>query len=213
MPFMSKSQSPGVRIHPSADVSDKASIGPGTAIWQQVQIRDRATVGRECVLGKGVFIDLDVRIGDRCKLENGAAVFRGMSLEDGVFLGPGVMLLNDKNPRAINPDGSLKSDKDWTISEGLIKEGASVGGGAVVLPGITIGKFALVGAGAVVTKDVPERGIVYGNPAVLRGFACDCGHPLSGGNNRDGGVLLRCDVCGRTAEVPLAAQAKLVPIT
>lgn len=213
MPFMPNLQKPGVRIHSSADVSDKASIGPGTAIWQQAQIRDGATVGKECVLGKGVFIDLNVRIGDRCKLENGASVFRGMSLEDGVFLGPGVMLLNDKRPRAINPDGSLKSDKDWTMSEGLIREGASLGGGAIVLPGVIIGKFALIGAGAVVTKDVPERGIVYGNPAILRGFACDCGHPLSGDDNRAGGVVMSCEACGRTAEVPLAIQAQLAPIT
>jgi acetyltransferase-like isoleucine patch superfamily enzyme len=210
---MSKSTRAGVHIHASADVSELASIGPGTAIWQQVQIRDGARIGSHCILGKGVFIDLDVRIGDRCKLENGAYVFRGVSLEDGVFIGPGVMLLNDKTPRAINPDGSLKSHADWTVSEGLIREGASVGGGAVILPGITIGRFALIGAGAVVTKDVPERGIVYGNPSVLKGFACDCGHPLSGGDSRDGGVLMQCEACGRRAEVPLAIHSKLVPIT
>jgi UDP-2-acetamido-3-amino-2,3-dideoxy-glucuronate N-acetyltransferase len=213
MRFMDESQGPHVQIHPSADVSDKAAIGRGTAIWQQAQVRDGATIGEDCILGKGVFVDLDVHIGDRCKLENGAYVFRGVSLEDGVFIGPGVMLLNDKRPRAINPDGSLKSEKDWTMSVGLVKEGASIGGGAVVLPGVTIGRLALVGAGAVVTKDVPERGIVYGNPATLRGFACVCGHPLSGGANREDGVIMHCRACGRTAEVPLAVHAKLAPIT
>jgi acetyltransferase-like isoleucine patch superfamily enzyme len=213
MRFMDESEGSRVQIHPSADVSDKAAIGRGTAIWQQVQVREGATIGEDCVLGKGVFVDLNVHIGDRCKLENGACVFRGVRLEDGVFIGPGVMLLNDKRPRATNPDGSLKSDKDWTMSVGLVREGASVGGGAVVLPGITIGRLALVGAGSVVTKDVPERGIVYGNPAVLRGFACVCGQPLSGSDSRHGGVLMRCGACGRTAEVPLAVHAKLAPIT
>jgi acetyltransferase-like isoleucine patch superfamily enzyme len=162
-------------------------------------------------LGKGVFIDLNVRIGNRCKIQNGAYVFRGVNLEEGVFLGPGVMLLNDKRPRAINPDGSLKSDRDWTISEGLVRHGASIGGGAVVLPGVTIGCFALVGAGAVVTRDVPERGIVYGNPAVLRGFACDCGHPLGRGDSRKGGMVMVCASCGRRAEIPLATFAQIGP--
>lgn len=209
MRFMPKPQREGVYIHPTADVSDHASIGPRTAIWQQAQVRDGARIGGDCILGKGVFIDLNVRIGDRCKLENGAYIFRGVSLKDGVFIGPGAMLLNDKRPRAINPDGSLKSEKDWTISKGVVRQGASVGGGAVVLPGISIGSLALVGSGAVVTKNVPERGIVYGNPAVLRGFACDCGHPLGRGDSRDGGVSMRCESCGRNAEIPHGTYAKL----
>ncbi len=203
-------QRPGVYIHPSAEVSDQASVGPGTRIWQQAQVRDRASIGRECILGKGVFIDLDVRVGDRCKLENGAYLFRGMNLEDGVFIGPGAMLLNDRLPRAINPDGTLKSDADWILSKGLVKRGASVGGGAVVLPGITIGSFALVGSGAVVTRDVPARGIVYGNPARLRGFACDCGQPLGRGESQDPTMNLHCEACGLKVEIPLAIYAELL---
>jgi UDP-2-acetamido-3-amino-2,3-dideoxy-glucuronate N-acetyltransferase len=203
-------QRPGVYIDPGADVSDQASVGPGTRIWQQAQVRDRASIGRDCILGKGVFIDLDVRVGDRCKLENGANVFRGMSLEDGVFIGPGAMLLNDRFPRAIKPDGSLKSDADWTLSKGLVKKGASVGGGAVLLPGVTIGSFALIGSGAVVTRDVPARGIVYGNPARLRGFACDCGQPLGQGESRDTTVNLHCEACGLKVEIPVATYAELL---
>jgi UDP-2-acetamido-3-amino-2,3-dideoxy-glucuronate N-acetyltransferase len=171
--------SPGdIYIHPTADVSDQATIGAGTRIWHQAQVREGAVLGERCVVGKGAYVDRDVRIGDYCKLQNGVFVFHGFTVESGVFLGPGVMLLNDKHPRAINPDGSPKSDADWEVSEGLIGYGAAVGGGAVVLPGIKVGRMALVGAGAVVTRDVPERAIVAGNPARIRGFACDCGHSL-----------------------------------
>ena len=159
-----------VFVHPTADVSPQATVGPGTRIWQQAQVREGAVIGKGCILGKGAYVDKDVRIGDHCKLQNGVSVFRGFTLESGVFLGPGVMLLNDKHPRAINPDGSLKTDGDWVASEGIVEYGAAIGGGAVVLPGIRIGRWAMVGAGAVVTRDVPERGIVVGNPARLRGF-------------------------------------------
>ena len=187
-------------IHPSADVSDKSQIGEGTKIWHQAQVREGAVVGRECILGKGAYVDKDVRIGDYCKLQNGVFVFHGFRLENGVFLGPGVMLLNDKHPRAINPDGSPKSDADWAVSEGTVCQGAAIGGGAVVLPGVVVGRMALVGAGSVVTKDVPERGIVAGNPARLRGYACDCGHVLS----RRQASAYGCLECGRTYEITSA---------
>src|ERR1700738_4991031 len=131
---------PGVSIHPSAEGSGDARIGAGTRIWSQAQVREGAVIGSECILGKGSYIDFDVSIGNRCKLQNGVFVFHGFDLEDGVFLGPGVMLLNDKSPRAIKPDGTLKSDSDWTVSKGLVKYGAAVGGGAAVLPGVTIGR-------------------------------------------------------------------------
>ncbi|HEY1455027.1 MAG TPA: acyltransferase [Candidatus Dormibacteraeota bacterium] len=184
-----------VYIHPTADVSDQAQVGQGTRIWHQVQIREGAVIGKGCILGKGAYVDKDVHIGDHCKLQNGVFVFHGFNLEGGVFLGPGAMLLNDKHPRAVNPDGSLKGDVDWVASMGIVRYGASVGGGAVVLPGVSIGRMALVGSGAVVTRDVPERAIVVGNPARLRGFACDCGHPLSsrGSEPTDFG----CSDCGR----------------
>ena len=198
-----------VTIHPTADVADDAEIGPGTRIWHQVQVRDGAVIGSECILGKGAYVDLKVRIGDRCKLQNGAFVFHGFNLEDGVFLGPGVMLLNDKNPRAINADGSLKSDTDWTASEAVVRHGASVGGGAVVLPGVTVGRFALVGAGAVVTRDVPDHGIVVGNPARLKGFACVCGKNLERLNQRPDGTLMRCPDCGTEVSIPVDVYAQL----
>jgi len=198
-----------VTIHPTADVSDDAQIGAGTRIWHQAQVREGAVIGDECILGKGVYVDAGVRIGDRCKLQNGVYVFHGFDLEDGVFLGPGVMLLNDKSPRAINPDGTLKSESDWTVSKGLVKYGAAIGGGAAVLPGVTIGRFAMVGAGAVVTKDVPDHGLVYGNPARLKGFACECGHPAGAPEKKGGVVHLTCSTCGRTTTVPADTYAQI----
>ena len=186
-----------VFIHATAEVSDRAAIGAGTRIWNDAQVREGAVIGSECIIGKGAYIDHEVKIGDRCKLQNGVFVFHGFNLEAGVFLGPGVMLLNDKNPRAINPDGSLKSDADWHVTLGLVKYGAAVGGGAIVLPGVTIGRMALVGSGSVVTRDVPDRGIVYGNPARLHGFACDCGHPLTREASR-----MVCGTCGRKYPAP-----------
>jgi acetyltransferase-like isoleucine patch superfamily enzyme len=191
-----------VTIHPTADVAESADIGRGTRVWHQAQVRERAHVGEECILGKGSYVDFEVRIGDRCKLQNGVFVYHGFDLESGVFLGPGAMLLNDKNPRAVNPDGSLKSDADWTVSKGVIRQGASIGGGAVVLPGVTIGRFALVGSGAVVTRDVPDHGIVYGNPARLQAFACPSGHKLEAPERVAGGMRLRCPLDGATVVVP-----------
>jgi acetyltransferase-like isoleucine patch superfamily enzyme len=198
-----------VTVHPSADVSDKAELGTGTRVWHEAQVREGAVIGVECIIGKGVYVDARVHIGDRCKLQNGVFVFHGFNLEDGVFLGPGVMLLNDKNPRAINPDGSLKSDADWTTSQGLVMNGASVGGGVVVLPGVTIGRFAMVGSGAVVTNDVPDHGLVYGNPARLKGFSCMCGNQLNEAGVQGVAMTMDCPACGRTVSIPVEVYEKL----
>jgi UDP-2-acetamido-3-amino-2,3-dideoxy-glucuronate N-acetyltransferase len=199
----------GVSIHPSADVAESAELGEGTRVWHQAQVRERAVVGRECILGKGVYVDFEVHIGDRCKLQNGVFVFHGFNLEAGVFVGPGAILLNDKNPRAINPDGSLKSDADWNASEGLVKQGASLGGGAVVLPGVTIGRFAIVGSGAVVTREIPDHGMVYGNPARLKGFVCACGHVLTPGDGGDEDMHMTCPADGTTTVIPASAYAQM----
>jgi UDP-2-acetamido-3-amino-2,3-dideoxy-glucuronate N-acetyltransferase len=199
----------GVTIHPTAEVSDNAEIGAGTRIWSDVQVREGTVIGRDCILGKGTYIDLNVRIGDRCKLQNGAFVFHGFTLEDGVFLGPGVMLLNDKHPRAINADGSLKMDSDWTVSEAVVSYGAAIGGGAVVLPGVSIGRFAMVGSGAVVTSNVPDHAIVFGNPARLKGFACACGHQLQPVELKADGMMMRCSACATETTIPKDIYAQL----
>ena len=178
-------------VHPTADVSTEAVIGPGTRIWHQAQVRERACLGVHCIVGKGAYVDFDVSIGDNVKIQNGVYVYHGVTVEDGVFLGPGVILTNDKLPRAINPDGSLKSDADWEVSPILIRRGASIGAGVVILPGVTVGEFALVGAGAVVTCNVPAHGLAYGNPARVHGYVCCCGRPLHELENHQ----WKCEVC------------------
>lgn len=187
-----------VYIHPTADVSPKATLGPGTRVWHEVQVREGAVLGRNCILGKGAYVDFGVRIGDNVKVQNRASVYHGVTLENGVFVGPHVVFTNDRLPRAINSDGSLKSDADWEVGEILVKEGASLGAASVIVAGVTIGRFALVGAGSVVTRDVPDFGLVYGNPARLEGYVCENGHRAEDtGEQRDGGTLYRCPTCGR----------------
>jgi|SRR3989338_7444693 len=168
-------------IHNTAEVSPQAKIGSNVSIWHQAQVREGASIGDNCILGKNVYIDKDVQIGDNCKIQNNSSLYRGSLLEKGVFIGPHTILTNDKNPRATNIDGSLKGDGDWQVETILIKEGASLGARVVVLPGITIGKYALVGAGSVVTKDVPDFALVYGHPAQMKGLVCACGRKLEEG--------------------------------
>jgi len=187
-----------IYIHPTADVSPRATLGPGTKVWHQAQVREGAVLGRNCILGKGAYVDFDVQIGDNVKIQNRASVYHGVTLESGVFVGPHAIFTNDKMPRAINPDGSLKSDDDWELGHILVKEGASIGAGAIIVTGVTIGRFAMVGAGAVVTKDVPDYGLVYGNPAHVHGYVCPCGHNLEDTGN---GTLWRCPACGREIEI------------
>ena len=189
-------------VHPSADVSPDARIGAGTRIWHEAQVREGAVVGADCVIGKGVYIDRDVVVGDRVKIQNRASLYRGLTVENNVYIGPHVSFSNDKYPRAVNPDGSSKGDGDWELVPTLVREGASIGAGAVVLPGVTVGRWAMVGAGAVVTRDVPDQAIVTGNPGRVTGRACVCGWPLE----REGEAW-RCAVCGRTFQFePAGAQ-------
>ena len=167
-----------VRVHPTAEVSPEAVIGPGTSVWNQAQVREGARVGAGCIIGKNAYLDAGVVIGDRCKLGNNVSVFHGVTVEDGVFVGPHVCFTNDRVPRAVNPDGSLKTDADWDVSPTLVRAGAALGANSTILPGITIGRWAMVGSGSVVTRDVADHELVAGNPARRLGSACPCGQPL-----------------------------------
>ena len=143
--------------HPTAVVEEGAEIGEGTKIWHFAHVRSGAKIGRYCNIGKDVYIDVGVEIGDHVKIQNGVSVYRGVKLEDYVFVGPYAVFTNDKYPRAFS--------RDWQVIPTLVKKGASIGARAVILPGVTIGEGAIVAAGAVVTKDVPDRTVVAGVPA------------------------------------------------
>ena len=204
----------GVRIHPTAEVSEQAEIGEGTSIWHQVQVREGSRIGRNCILSKGVYVDAGVILGDNVKVQNYVSIYHGVTIEDGVFCGPHCVFTNDKHPRAINADGSLKAADDWESSSTLVKRGASIGANAVIVCGVTVGEWAMIGSGAVVSRNVPDYGLVWGNPARLHGFVCSCGRRLEedeearkqgdkGTRGQGDGetVRLQCSECGARVEV------------
>jgi UDP-2-acetamido-3-amino-2,3-dideoxy-glucuronate N-acetyltransferase len=162
-------------IHPTADVSSEATIGDGTRVWAHVQIRERANIGRNCIIGRNSYIEFDVTIGDNVKIQNNSSLYVGLTVEDGVFIGPHVIFTNDKLPRAINPDGSLKSAADWHVGKTLVRYGSAIGAGAVIVTGVTIGRWAMIGSGSVVTKDVPDYALAVGNPAHVIGYVSASG--------------------------------------
>lgn len=178
----------GVFIHPTAEVSPGAVLGDGSYVWNFAQIREGVVAGAHCTFGKGVYVDARVVIGDRVKIQNNASIFHGVTLEDGVFIGPHVCFTNDLYPRAINPDFSRKEPTDWMVLSTRVCFGAAIGANSTIRCGVTIGKWAMIGAGSVVTKDVPDYGLAYGAPAVLRGYVCPCGHRLS-----ESGDCPKCD--------------------
>jgi UDP-2-acetamido-3-amino-2,3-dideoxy-glucuronate N-acetyltransferase len=182
-------------IADTAVVAPDARIGGGTRVWHHAQVREGAHIGRECNVGKGVYVGAGVVIGDRCKIENNASLFEGLTLEDGVFVGPHVVFTNDRRPRATNPDGSLQTADDWELGHTTVRRGASLGAGAIVLPGLEIGRYAMVGAGSVVTRDLPPHELVVGNPVRHLGWICLCGRERSE-TPPDAGAELRCARCG-----------------
>ncbi|MEV7648983.1 acyltransferase [Arthrobacter sp. NPDC089319] len=165
-------------VAPTADVDPTATVGAGSRVWHLAQIRESAAVGTNCTIGRGAYVGPGVTLGDNCKLQNYALVYEPARLSDGVFIGPAAVLTNDVYPRAINPDGSLKSAEDWTSVGVTIGRGASIGARAVCIAPVTIGAWATVAAGAVVTKDVPDHAIVVGVPARQVGWVGEAGVPL-----------------------------------
>ncbi|MBN2420736.1 N-acetyltransferase [Candidatus Woesearchaeota archaeon] len=171
---------------------DKVSIGTGVKIWHFTQVMDGAKIGDGTTIGKNVFIDSNVRIGKNCKIQNNVSVYHGVILDDGVFVGPHVCFTNDMYPRAVNPDMTLKSVSDWKVSETYVSKGASIGANSTIRCGINIGEWAMIGAGSVVTKNVPAYALVFGNPASQHGYVCKCGIKLNSGS---------CSKCKTSYEV------------
>lgn len=161
-----------------ADVADTAKLGAGTKIWHLAQVREDAEIGENCIVGRGAYIGTGVRVGDNCKIQNHALVYEPAELARGAFIGPAAVLTNDTYPRAVNPDGGLKSADDWHAVGVTIGEGASIGARAVCVAPVRIGRWATVAAGAVVTRDVPDFALVMGVPAHQRGWVGRAGAPL-----------------------------------
>lgn len=193
-------------IHPMAQVEEGAIIGEGSKVWALAQVRSGARVGNNCILGRNAFVDTGVVIGNNCKIQNNALLYDGVILEDGVFIGPAVATTNDKLPRAINPDGTLKSAEDWTVSRTLIKYGAAIGAQSVIVTGITLGRFCLVGSGAVVTRDVPDFGLVLGQPARLAGYVCRCATRLVAVEDQPD--VYSCPACARCYKMVAAIMTE-----
>ena len=173
-------------VHPTAEV-DGAEVGEDSKVWHQAQLLAGASLGRECTVGKGAFLSSTASVGDLVKIGNYASIM-GARVEDEAFIGPQAYLMEDAHPRATNADGTRRGPGQWEPRPVLVRRGATIGGGALVLPGVVVGEWAMIAAGAVVHKDVPAYGLVAGNPGRQVGWACGCGQTL--------GAELTC-VCGR----------------
>jgi UDP-2-acetamido-3-amino-2,3-dideoxy-glucuronate N-acetyltransferase len=184
-------------VHESSYVDEPCTIGDGTRIWHFCHVMKDSVIGRGCTIGQNVLVSPGVRIGDNCKIQNNVSLYTGVVLEDHVFCGPSMVFTNVVNPRS----EIVRKDE---YKQTLVRRGATIGANATIVCGVTIGAYAFVGAGAVVTRDVPEFALVLGNPARLKGWMCRCGVRLPAGDSP------RCGACGdayRLADGRLAAAA------
>ena len=181
------------RLAATADVDPAARIGERTVVWHLAQVREGAQVGADCIIGRGAYIGPGVVLGDRCKVQNHALVYEPAVVEDGAFVGPAVVFTNDLRPRAVTPDGRLKTAEDWEPVGVVLRSGASVGARAVCVAPVTIGRWAMVAAGSVVTRDVPDFALVAGVPARRVRWVGHAGAPL----DDQGEGRFRCPVTGR----------------
>lgn len=197
------------RVVASADIDDGVTIGAGSSVWHLAHLRAGAVLGRDCVIGRGAYIGTGVRLGDNVKVQNHALVYEPATLGDGVFVGPAVVFTNDHRPRAVTPDGRLKRAEDWEAVGVDVADGASIGARAVCVAPVRIGRWAMVGAGSVVTRDVPDFALVLGVPARQVGWVGRAGEKLvplagdtatgeAGDANQAGAKQWQCPVTGAT---------------
>lgn len=181
-------------VHDSADVAEDCEIGEGSKIWHLAQVREGARLGRNCIIGRGAYIGSGVVLGNNCKVQNYALVYEPAVVENGAFIGPAVVFTNDHFPRAVSPEGAVKSSDDWDPVGVTVREGASVGARSVCVAPVTIGRWAMVAAGSVVTRDVPDFALVAGVPARRIRWVGRAGLPLE----PDGPDVWRCPRTGTT---------------
>jgi UDP-2-acetamido-3-amino-2,3-dideoxy-glucuronate N-acetyltransferase len=193
-------------VHPTAEVSAQARIGPGCRIWREAHIREQAEIGAGSIIGAGVYVGESVRLGRNCKVQNQALLYEGLDVGEGVFIGPQVCFTNDLLPRAVNPDMSLKTSEDWELGRTVVEDGASVGAQSVVITGVRLGRWSLVGAGSLVRHDVPEFALVHGRPARIRGWVCQSAHRVRVRATAEGFVG-DCPTCSATVGLPREAAA------
>jgi len=173
-------------VHESSYTDDDVEIGKDTKIWHFSHVMHGVRIGRNCTLGQNVLVGPNVKIGNNVKIQNNVSVYEGVILEDEVFCGPSCVFTNDLNPRAAYPKGPSG------YVQTLVKRGASIGANATIVCGHTLGEHSFIGAGAVVTKDVPAYAVVYGNPGEIKGWICQCGQPLKFVSSEAG-----CNSCKR----------------
>jgi len=191
------------RVHPTALVERDVEIGPGTSIWDAVHIRHGARIGEECIVGEKTYIAYDVRIGDRCKINAMVYICAAVTIEDGVMISAATVFTNDRFPRAATPDlrALNSSEPDEHTLPTLVREGATVGANCTIGNDLTIGRFAMVGMGSVVTRDVGDFHLVFGSPARLAGYVCRCGSPLARFDGAAPEGTFRCTTCARSYDV------------
>lgn len=182
-------------IHPSSDVADSAQVPESASVWHLAQVRDAAVLGERVIVGRGAYVGTAVSVGDDSKIQNYALVYEPAVIGRGVFIGPAVVLTNDRNPRAITPEGQRKSASDWDAVGVTVGDGASIGARAVCVAPVRIGAWAMVAAGSVVIRDVPDFALVAGNPARQIGWVGRAGVRLAAGQGQ--GPTL---VCPKTGE-------------
>lgn len=193
-----------IQVHSTALLEENVSIGENTKIWHGCHLRGGVTIGSDVVIGRNVYIGSDVTVGSRSKIQNNALIYEPATIDEGVFIGPGVIFTNDHNPRAINLDGTPKLLSDWEPTGVHVGEGASIGAGSVCIAPLTIGRWALIGAGSVVTKNVPDFALVVGNPARRTGWVGEAGLKLE----LEDGVW----VCPKTKQIYEIRNDQLVKV-